>query len=317
MTQIEEPGGLGSLEDSSNLISRPDELRLRASRDGFLFFRGLLDPEPLLDLRVAALNVINHHGLRAPNATGLSGKLNLVRLNELPADEMRVDIGVTRAMYFELQRIPELHRLPHHPSLIGLYRVLLDSEIFVHPRHIMRAMTPHPATGATPPHQDFPLIQGSPETWTCWFPLGDCSLDLGPLAVLRGSHTNGYLPVGTGDKGGHWTDWGAQLCERETDWVSTSFKVGDVLTFPSFTVHRSLRPVIRDEIRLSMDVRYQRVSDPIEAKSLTNHSDREWSDVYEGWPTEAEGLQYYWTPNKLSISPWDESLMLPSTRRIC
>ncbi|MFF3350528.1 phytanoyl-CoA dioxygenase family protein [Streptomyces sp. NPDC002779] len=309
---------LEPFEESTELLGDPEELRARAERDGYLFFRGLLDPEPILQLRSKVLEILTEHGLRASDADPLDGKLDLARLNELSADQMRVDIGVTADVYTDLQKLPELHRLPHHPSLLDIYRNLFDTDdVFVHPRHIMRAMTSHPATGATPPHQDFPLVQGSTATWTCWFPVGDCRLESGPLVILRGSHREGCLPVGTGDGEGHWTNWGAQLCEHETNWVGGDFAVGDVVMFPSLTVHRSLPAAVRDEVRISMDVRYQRGGDVIEARSLTNHSDRPWDEIYQGWSSENADLMYYWHPDRLSYIPWDDALLEPGARRIC
>ncbi|MFI6817483.1 phytanoyl-CoA dioxygenase family protein [Nonomuraea sp. NPDC050328] len=312
------PADLAPFDDSTDLLGVPGELRARAERDGYLFFRGLLDPEPILELRSKVLDVLARHGLRAPDAGPLGGRLDLARLAELPAERMRADIGVTADIYADLQKLPQLHRLPHHPSLLEVYRILLDTdEVFVHPRHIMRAMTSHPATGATPPHQDFPLVQGTSSTWTSWFPIGDCRLGNGPLAILRGSHRQGCLPVGTGAGDGHWTSWGAQLCAEETDWVGGDFAVGDVVTFPSFTVHRSLPSAVRDEIRISMDVRYQRSDDVIEARSLTNHAERPWDEIYQGWSGEDADLMYYWRPERLSYTPWDDSLVEPGARRIC
>ncbi|MER7108651.1 phytanoyl-CoA dioxygenase family protein [Streptomyces sp. NPDC000229] len=309
---------LTPFEESTELLGHPDELRARAERDGYLFFRGLLDPEPILQLRSKVLGILSEHGLRAPDADPLDGRLDLARLNQLPADRMRVDIGVTAELYAAMQRLPELHRLPHQPALLDLYRKLFGTDdVFVHPRHIMRAMTAHPSTGATPPHQDFPLVQGSTDTWTCWFPVGDCSLASGPLVILRGSHQQGRLPVGTGDSDGYWTNWGAQLCAHETNWVGGDFAVGDVVTFPSLTVHQSLPALVRDEVRISMDVRYQRGDDVIEARSLTNHAERSWDEIYQGWSSENEDVMYYWNPDRLSYIPWDESLLEPGARRIC
>lgn len=311
----------GQFEEASPLLGDPDALRAQAARDGYLFFRGLLDEQSVLDVRLAVLTVLERHDLLRDGAPSLSGKLDIDRLNAIPAEEMRLDIGVTHQQYFELQSLPQFHRLPHHPALLQVYRDLFGEDVFVHPRHIMRAMTPHPATGATPPHQDFPLIQGSPETWTCWFPLGACPRELGPLTVLRGSHRNGYLPVGNdygaGDDAGFWTNWGVQLCDDEVDWIGGGFSAGDVVTFSSFTIHRSLRATVPDEIRLSMDVRYQRASDPIHEDSLTNHSDRPWEEVYAGWNERDSDLRYYWESGRPSLSPWDDSLMQPGGRRIC
>lgn len=309
---IATPARLSPFEDATELLDHPHELRARADRDGFLFFHGLLDPEPVLELRGALLGVLARHGLLAEGTD--SGLLDLDRLARLPADDMREDIGVTQQIYFELQRVPALHRLPHHPSLLRLYRTLFGAEIFVHPRHILRAMTPHPAMFPTPPHQDFPLVQGSADTWTCWAPIGCCSIEKGPLAVLRGSHSNGYLPVSQERGAG---GIAAQLCDREDDWVGGSFGVGDVLTFSALTVHRSLRPTVRDEVRLSMDVRYQRASDEIDERSLGNHAHHPWAEIYEDWSEQDRHLMYYWDRDELTFRPRDDSLMQPGARRIC
>ena len=302
------------LEDSTELLGDVEALRTRGERDGYLFFRRLIDPEPILELRAACLGVFDRHGLRPAGAGPYDGKLDLGQLGELPVDELRDDIGVTFQIYFELQQLPELHRLPHNPTLLKLYRDLFGEDVFVHPRHIMRAMTPHDAMTPTPPHQDYPLVQGSQATWTCWFPVGACHLDQGPLAVLRGSHVNGYLPIASAAGAG---GLAAQLCERENDWVGGDFEIGDVLTFTSLTVHRSIRPRVRDEVRLSMDVRYQRASDTIEQRSLVNHAHRTWEEIYADWTDADRDLMYYWKRAPLSFVDWDESLMQPGLRRIC
>lgn len=310
-----DPTELSPFEDATELLAEPAELRARAARDGYLYFRGLLDPEPVLDLRRRILQVIDRHGLRAvPADDPLSGRLDLDRLAAVPTADLREDIGVTWAIYTELQKLPALHRLPHHPTLVGLYRVLLGAEVFVHPRHILRAMTPHPGVTATPRHQDFPLVQGSPDTWTCWIPVGDCPLTQGPLAVLRGSHRNGYLPIDLRPGAG---GIAAQLCAQETDWVGGDLAVGDVLTFSSLTVHGGVPASARDCIRLSMDVRYQRATDTIERRALGNHAHVPWPEIYADWTEIDRDLMYYWDPARLAFVDWDDELMQPTGRRIC
>lgn len=305
---------LSPFEDSTELLASPTALRARAQRDGYLFFRGLLDPEPLLTLRRDVLGVLDRHGLRADPADPLSGRLDLDRLVQFEAADMREDIGVTWQIYLELQQVPSFHRLPHHPALLALYRALFGEEVFVHPRHIMRAMTPHPAMTPTPHHQDFPLVQGAADTWTAWIPVGDCPVAAGPLKVLRGSQVKGCLPITPGAGAGGIS---AQLCNGENDWVGGSFAVGDVLTFSSFTVHAALPATVRDKIRVSMDLRYQRASDVIDRRSLGNHAHHPWSEIYADWTEADRDLMYYWDPELLNFSEWDESLMQPGTRRIC
>src|SRR5947208_15623403 len=117
----------------------------------------------------------------------MEGRLNVDALSAVPEAEMRTDIGVPHAAYDDVQKLESVHRLPHHPELLALYRALFGREVLVHPRHIIRMVTPHQSLVPTPQHQDFPLIQGTSNTWTCWFPVGDCLRSMGGLTVLRGS----------------------------------------------------------------------------------------------------------------------------------
>jgi hypothetical protein len=303
---------LGELQDSTSLLDDPDRLRERAADDGYLFFRGLIPREPVLEVRHDLLQVFAESGWLDPSAPIDEGIVNDAAINRIPEAELRGDIGVSIAGYVRIQQVQSMHRLPHHPALLDLYERLFGEAVFVHPRHIIRAMTSHAALRATPPHQDFPLIQGTPNTWTCWSPLGDCPAEMGSLAVARGSHRLGYLPVAPAEGAGGIT---AQLC-RDDDvcWLGADFRAGDVLTFPSYTVHRSLPPLDRTRVRLSMDVRYQPASEPVEAKSLAPHADAPWEELYRGWTV--DDIQYYWERETPRLSPWDDSLLQPS-RRIC
>ena len=76
----------------------------------------------------------------------------------------------------------------------------------------------------------------------------------------------------------------------------------------------SLRCQDKELIRLSLDVRYQSADEPVEQKSLLPHCDLTWEEIYEGW--ESDELKYYWEKEPLSIAPWEDSYMQPSTR-IC
>ncbi len=73
-------------------------------------------------------------------------------------------------------------------------------------------------------------------------------------------------------------------------------------------------PTRRERVRLSMDVRFQPASEPIEVRSLTNHSDAPWEEIYAGWGD--DDMQYYWREESPKLSPWDDSLLQPG-RRIC
>lgn len=305
---------LTEFEDSTPLLGDTAALRAKGEADGYLFFRGLLPAEAVTSVRRDALGVLDRAGWLAEGGAQpgkADGALDVAELSRAETDRMRVDIGVTEELYVRIQQLPSIHALPHHPALLDLYAQLIGDPVFVHPRHIVRSMTPHPAIHPTPAHQDFPHIQGTHRTWTCWFPLGDCPTTLGSLSVLRGSNALGYVPIDSSPGAG---GIAAQLCRDEDDWLGADFAAGDVLTFPSYTVHRALKPSVRDRVRLSMDVRYQSAIEPIDASSLTNHSDHPWSEIYADW--EDDALQYYWTADEPRLSPWDASLLQPGLR-IC
>jgi hypothetical protein len=297
--------------DSTPLLADPVALRQRAAQDGFLYFRRYLPGPEVMALRQDMLGVVAQHGWRQPGQDPLDGRIDLAALSEVPEEKMRTDIGVSITAYDDVQKLESLHRLPHHPRLLALYRLLFGKEVLVHARHIARMITGYPGVFPTPPHQDFPLIQGTPNTWTCWMPIGDCPRPLGGLTILRRSHHNGYLPVQPAKGAG---GIAVPLCPGETDWVEGDFQAGDVLTFPSHTIHKALRCQWKDQIRLSLDVRYQPIDEVVEAKSLLPHCELTWEQVYANW--QHDDLKYYWRDLPLQLSPWDDNLLQPK-RRIC
>lgn len=297
--------------DSTDLLSDRHKLLNRANEDGYLYFRHFLPPEDVLSLRAQMLGIVERYGWIEPGTDVSAGQIDIEAINRVPDDQMRTDIGVSIAAYNEVQRLESLHRLPHHPRLLSLYRLLFDRDVFVHPRHIARMITGHRAMTPTPPHQDFPLIQGTMNTWTCWFPLGDCPRTHGGLTILRSSQRLGIVPIqhvkGAGGVA-------AQLCPGETAWAQGDYQAGDLITFPSLTIHKALRSRFPRMIRLSMDVRYQPIDEVIEERSLMPHCNLSWEDIYAGW--QSDQIKWYWKKQPLKLIPWDDTYMQPS-RRIC
>lgn len=300
-----------SFLDSTPLLGDADVLRLRAEGEGYLFFRGLLPAEDVLQVRADALAVVERYGwLKA--GQGMHGSLvNADALSQVPESDMRLDVGVSHAAYDDVQKLESIHRLPHHPHLLALYRTLFGGAVLAHPRHIARLVTPHPAMVPTPQHQDFPLVQGTPQTWTCWLPLGDCPRTLGGLTVLRASHRAGCLPIQPTAGAGNLA---ALLCPGEDQWVEGDYAAGDVLTFPSLTVHKALPCRQKEQMRLSLDVRYQPADEVVESRSLLPHCALPWEEIYADWTQ--DDLKYYWRAFPLALSAWDDLLTQPG-RRIC
>jgi ectoine hydroxylase-related dioxygenase (phytanoyl-CoA dioxygenase family) len=300
------------LVDSTELLDSADAMRARAAEDGYLFFRKFIPTEDILAVRADILQVVDQHGWLQPGQNELGGLLQREALEAVPESDLRIDIGVTRAMYDDVQKLESMHRLPHHPKLLTFFERLFDEQVLVHARHIVRMVTSHPAIVPTPIHQDYPFIQGTSGTWTAWIPLGDCPRTMGGLTVLRASHRLGYLPVQTVQGAG---GLAAQLCPTDPpDWAEIDYQAGDVLAFPCFAVHRALPSAIKDQIRLSLDVRYQPIDEVIEARSLKPHCKLTWEEIYAGW--RHDDLKYYWRHVPLNFQEWDDMFVQPQ-RRIC
>ena len=198
-----------------------------------------------------------------------------------------------------------LHSLAHTPELLNTIKFLIGDSAFPHPLSICRLVFRDNNAWATPPNQDYPNNQGTYDLYACWIPLADCSPVSGALAVSKGSHKLGILPVKFSLGAGH------RQCvlddrHKQLEWVSGEFKQGDVLIFHSLTVHRSLENNTQS-MRISVDYRFQREGEPITENCLLPHFNRlSWDEIYENWKNKE--LQYYWTDKNLPRSEWDETL---------
>ena len=302
------------LVDSTELLTDPVALQKRAGEEGYLYFKRFLPAEYVMELRGDILAVMDTYGWRLPGQGRFGGLVDHAKIDAIPDVEIE-SWGTGEACYRDVQKLQSFHRFPHHPKLLALYRSLFGGEVLVHPRNIARMILPHPSNFPTPQHQDFPHIQGTARTWTCWIPMGDCPRELGGLTLLRGSYKAGYMPVRAA-KGAGGGGSAAQLCPWESQWVEGDYEAGDILTFHSMTVHKALKSKFKDRLRLSLDVRYQPLDEPVEKASLGLHfKEMTWEEVYKDW--KSDDLKYYWENLPLKMaSPWDGAY-LQAGRRIC
>ncbi|MCC5877822.1 MAG: phytanoyl-CoA dioxygenase family protein [Candidatus Sumerlaeia bacterium] len=292
-----------SFTDATPLLENPGALRHAAEEEGVLFFRGLLPRELVLELRSQFLDVLARHGWVEPgNLDGVANHEAIAA--EDPAAMVASGVGIHNKAYADIQKLELFHNLAHHPKLISLYEGLFQGSVLPHPRHIARLMLPAAFNAPTPPHQDFIHIQGTKNVWTAWIPVGDCPRELGGLTVVRKGHKEGLLPVAASEGAGGLE---THMCARNYTWLETDFQAGDVLTFNSLTVHKSLKPQRRDHVRLSMDYRFQPAAEEIEQASLKPHGEvTTWDEIYRDW--KSNDLKYYWKKHNLSMGEWDDSI---------
>lgn len=292
--------------DSTPLAEDAEALRARMADDGYLLLRQVMPAVALQPLR-DALGLILEQQRLISSGSGSAGEFRPIR------PDVAVDVHSDTAMFRQLYAVEALHRLPHQPELVDLVARLLfrpsarsaDRRVLVHPRPALRVVfpgTPGPV-GATPPHQDHLGMQGTTETYTIWAPLSPCDQQTGVLALARGSHRGGprsYSPVPEARVAG------CDSTDLRGDWITGDLEPGDVFVFHSLTVHQAL-PNVSDQVRLSVDARYQSAAEPICAVSLGDPPHMTWDDVYANWPAGSEGLQRYWEGMAERIVPFDAS----------
>lgn len=278
--------------DSSDLVADGASLTERMRRDGYLFLPGLLPRDDVAAVQRQIGEIARDAGwLRRDRP-----------VEDAVADLSGFCVDPDPTYLRTLRRInclEDYHALKHHPDLIDVLERMLGGAILPHPRVLMRNIFPRHEQYTTKAHQDFPNVQGTPEVYTAWIPLIDCPINVGPLQIAAGSHTNGVYDFDiAGGAGG--IEIKDPLAGR---WVSADFAVGDVLLFHSMTVHKGL-PNRSDKLRMSMDVRYQSVREPFNIDNANpDGQPLSWQEVYAGWRSDA--LKYYWQRLPLTLKPFD------------
>eukprot|EP01048_Picozoa_sp_COSAG05_P021763 COSAG05_NODE_4109_length_1670_cov_1.790579_1_plen_334_part_00 len=222
----------------------PAALRAQFRRQGYLLMRGLL-PRP----QVAAVEA-----------------------------EIRAGLGeVQPACADTLMNSHTFRRVSNGPELFGLFDALFDSPSVTLDHKHFRAIGPGVGT---PFHMDRTYMgRGSRRLTTAWIPWHDVDLRTGGLAVVGGSHSlPGFAIVRDtyGEQEVHGMLSSDPLeClswDPAAQWLTASYKAGDVLVFPMDLLHGSCtnRNPASAPLRLSSDVRFQPRVDPVDDRNTAH-----------------------------------------------
>jgi len=284
------------LRIDNDALEDADELRRRIAKTGYVFFKSLQDADHLRSLRRDIFGLLMDGGwLRAgtPIEAGIAN----------------IDAQCTEGdpeyscVYHQVQRLESFHRSGHWSEVVDVMGKITGDTVLPHPQKICRLWFPQYTEHTTPTHQDYVHFQGSYDTYTCWAPVGDCPRELGGLVILPGSHKPEVVKA-------HHFSLGAGLLAIDDDelsgqWQTTDYEIGDTLIFHSLLVHRALPNDTAEQMRISLDNRYQSAHVPIAEQMLTPHlsglSPLSWDDVYAGW--ESDEFQYYWKAHELEVIP--------------
>jgi ectoine hydroxylase-related dioxygenase (phytanoyl-CoA dioxygenase family) len=250
---------LGTLRESNDLLDDLPALRARIEEDGYLLIRGLHDPEKVAEARRGILEKLDANGQidrSHPLAEGVAAE-----------GGRGAFLGGSR----EVTRTPFFLNLVEAPEVMGFFARFFEADVLTYDYKWLRVVGPGRYTGA---HYDIVYMgRGTRNVYTVWTPLGDVPLEMGPLAILHGSHrfdrikeTYGQMDVDRDHVTGWFTDDPVEMVDRYGgQWQTSSFRMGDALIFTMFTMHGSLNNGT-NRYRISCDTRYQRADEPVDER---------------------------------------------------
>lgn len=258
---------LGPLRPSGDALGDADELNRRLARDGYLYIPGFHPRGAVLDARHDIMRALDARGALAPGTDPAAG---------MPAAGV-AELGILSDV---AARSGPLQELLYGARTAGFYELLFGEPV----RHFdfswLRAIPPGPGTK---PHGDSVYMnRGTSNLLTAWIPLGDVDVVAGGLTILEGSHRLDHVRrdygdrdvdtycVGAPEDSPKWPGWISEDPQGLREhlglrWLTGSFTAGDLLTFTPYTLHASLDNN-SDRFRLSVDIRYQRASEPADPR---------------------------------------------------
>jgi ectoine hydroxylase-related dioxygenase (phytanoyl-CoA dioxygenase family) len=280
-----DPARLGTLVPSDPALPVA-ALREQYRAQGYLWLKGILDRQEVLAFRRRYFTAFAEAGLPllAPGADPVEGIYD----DRTPSAEP----GLYNRVTMEIVRWAEYEAFCLMTPIRRFYEAFLDGAPYLHKRKIIRSGKPgdHRCTGA---HYDLTYLRGGTDRiCTSWIPIGDVPVVRGGLVYLEGSDAwgrrkeaeftarNRDLPpeerINAYNRNmaqGGWLsrDLAAMAEAQNTRWLVADYEAGDMVVHSPYMVHASTMNVDPDKrIRLSTDIRYQRVRDEIDAR-WSNH----------------------------------------------
>ena len=258
------------LEECSPILDAVHALRKQMETAGYLFIRGLISRPKVLAARRVVLELLQRQGLLKPRTELMDGVVN-------PAGH---NAGVSKAIGESLQHNKVKDILDGEEVRTFFDRYFCEPT-FTLDLKIIRVQRPGRSTGI---HCDVVYMgRGTKRLGSCWIPLGDISVEQGPLALCAGSNslpgfaklreTYGHYDVDrTLMRGanGSFSGWfGSDLTEITERfggrWRTANYRAGDVVVFTPYTMHCGLDNN-SGRYRLSSDIRCQPLAEPADPR---------------------------------------------------
>ncbi len=236
---------------SNHLLGDRAALDAAWQRDGYWFFRDVLDKEAIARTRAIYLDVLNELGVIDPSVTD-AGLYNGASLDNYP-----IYMGGPKEEDPLIARYPR-DQFVNEPQIKAFFESVFGDEVVWVPNSEFQAVPPKGENWGSSRfnfvHCDGPNNKGLPLK-VVWVPLVDIDEEIGGLAIAEGLHKPSMGDFVRPPEG-----------IREEDvpqdaWRRTIWHPGDVLIFSLETPHSGLANRSNKFFRLSMDIRGMRKSD--------------------------------------------------------
>jgi len=244
------------------------DLDEQLKKDGYLFLQNLHDPDSVEAARLEVLTRLGEVGeVSEPIDHGIASNSSR-RRKMYPHTE---DLA---AFWRSVSEGEAVRAVINGPRIIAAMSRLFDEPATHFSFAWLRAMT---AGRASPLHIDHPYMnRGTQRLVTCWSPLSTIARSDGPLYILEGSHQwadirhqfEGHDVDRDSNRPGHLEESPMDLVQRKnSQFLTSDFKLGDCLVFGMFTVHGSFdNNTPSGQIRLSCDTRFQPAADAMDER---------------------------------------------------
>lgn len=235
--------------------------RLRSQ--GYLLLRDQIPREQVLAFRDFYFSSLAATGLLSDEAHPRDG---IAGTGTVDAQALR------HIMFQEIVPSTQYQEFCSSAAIGGWFRWFLDAEVHLHRRKIIRHTKPgeNGIGTATQAHYDLVYLRdGTDRVLSMWIPLGDCPISLGGLTYLEGTHHAVMAEERQGrlkrTAASITADLPALADQYDARWLVTDYRIGDVMVHSAHLIHAALDNVDTvGRMRLSTDIRYQRLSEAID-----------------------------------------------------
>src|SRR4051812_20673226 len=245
---------LGQLNVSNHLLGNREALRQAWDRDGYWYFKNVLDREVISRMRAVWIEYLQRAGLIDPGVheNHYNGSPALEKYLTPAAD------ALSRVSEFNERNLHTL--LTENPSINATLRHILGDDPFWLPIAEYRANPPGGDPGRERliyPHQDGFYSRGMPMK-ICWIPIDSVDEEVGGCAWVGGAHRGPILHDASNPPV---FPIPPHLIPLE-GWQRANYEPGDIVLFDLNTPHSGLTNISKDRFRMTMDIRVTEASGP-------------------------------------------------------